>query len=139
THRVPGQMQPLRDRLDRHSLRQIQPTDLRPVLHRDHPPHPASRERRGQYSPVRRGSVFTRRRHGRSLMPPASAEPVISSVSVTPRLRSMAVWTAFALLMVWVGVSLHRFATPSNPRSAPSPLPRVGRAVLMKVDMPRVS
>src|SRR5262245_2344691 len=55
-------MQLLRDRLDRHPLRQVQPPDLRPVLHRDHPPHPASRERRGQHSPVRRGSVFTRRR-----------------------------------------------------------------------------
>jgi hypothetical protein len=38
----------------------VQPADLRPVLHSDHPPH-----RRGvaQISTAARGSVFDRRRH----------------------------------------------------------------------------
>ena len=48
-HRVPRQPQPPSDLLDRHTLRPVQPTDLSPVLHRDHP------------SSLTEGSVPTRR------------------------------------------------------------------------------
>ena len=36
-HRVPRDPHRPGDRLDRHSLRPVQPADLRPVLHREHP------------------------------------------------------------------------------------------------------
>ena len=37
-HRVPGHPKPTGDRLDPHPLGPMQPTDLRPLLHVDHPP-----------------------------------------------------------------------------------------------------
>ena len=69
---------PASDRLDPHPLSPMQPTDLGPVLHADHPPHPLARiapgfesqhfqwwtrPRGGQISTGDRGSVFSRRRH----------------------------------------------------------------------------
>jgi hypothetical protein len=42
---------------------QIQPTDIRPVLHCDHPPTYARTIEGSQFLPVGRGSVFGRRRH----------------------------------------------------------------------------
>jgi hypothetical protein len=58
---VPRDPQPPRDRLDRHPLRPVQPSDLSPVLHCH---HPSQGHAGGSFSAADRGSVFTRRRHG---------------------------------------------------------------------------
>ncbi len=59
TNSIPRDPQLTRDRLDRHPLRPVQPTDLSPVLHCH---HPSQGHARGSLSTVARGSVFTRRR-----------------------------------------------------------------------------
>jgi hypothetical protein len=64
--------------LDRYLLRPLQPTDLRPVVHRQHlAPSPLGSSQvpgRGQISPpVTKGSVFTRRIHHRHRPPRAGA------------------------------------------------------------------
>jgi hypothetical protein len=56
---VPG------DRLDRHPFRPMQPADLRPLLHLDHPPELGG----GQDSRAHRGSFFSRRRHAHLCVP----------------------------------------------------------------------
>ena len=79
-HRVASDAQPTRDRLDPHPLSPMQTTDLGPVLHVNHPPHPLAgvqpgfefhhnqwwtRPEGGQFSPGDRGSVFSRWRQAR--------------------------------------------------------------------------
>lgn len=59
-HRVAPDPQPARDRLDRHLLRPMKPTDLRPVLHPQHPSQSA------------RGSRLTRRQ-GVSFQPSSAS------------------------------------------------------------------
>lgn len=87
THRVPSDPQPPGDRPDAQPLGPIEPADLRPILHVNHPPSsPAlnaqgneiqhdkwwTRQTGGQFSSVDKGSVFTR---WRQPGPPGSLIP----------------------------------------------------------------
>ena len=59
-HRVPRDPHMPRDRLNRHPLRPMQPANLCPILHCDHPPRVKAG---GQNSNDATGSVFACRRH----------------------------------------------------------------------------
>jgi hypothetical protein len=65
-HGVPGNPRHPGDYLDRHPLGPVQPADLRPVLHAQHPASSPARlepgSRKGSVFDCREGSVFTRRR-----------------------------------------------------------------------------